>query len=178
MEVLFEIDVATHSLRIAVEGKPYKITLCIEDRRTRIAARDVVVRYEAGGQIAVFIGIDTKISGIEQVFELLGDDKLAAGRVFFLYNAFQSSVILVLNSVSGLITSYITVSYTDSRIGIGSNRLVFVDLKNTVDEITIATLYIGICLLGGFSYLPRLGNGAVGNEQSRVFLDDIEIRRL
>ena len=60
-------DVATHGLPIAVEGEADQTSLLVEDRATRVAARNVVVGQETKLKVALGIGIRSEIAAAHQV---------------------------------------------------------------------------------------------------------------
>ena len=149
MQVLLEVDVAAHGFAVAVEGQADEVAVGIQHGRAAVAAGDVVVGDEAGGQLTLGVGIGAEVTCSVEVFETLGNDELGVVGVFFLHDTVEGGVVVVGDAVAGVVGLDVAVGEADGAVGVGAHEFASgVDLQDAVDKVAGAAGEVVAVLLG------------------------------
>ena len=119
LEGRVELEVAGERFDIAIEGETDEFALGVEHARAAVAARDVVVGEEAGGQLAVLAGVAAEVAFEVELAQTLVDEIVRFRVAFLLKHTAQHRAPVVEDTVARLHVAHFAVGHAQGEVGVG-----------------------------------------------------------
>ena len=119
LEGRVELEVAGERFDVAIKGQTDEFALGVEHARAAVAARDVVVGEEAGGQLAVLAGVAAEVAFEVELAQALVDEIVRFRVAFLLKHTAQHRAPVVEDTVARLHVAHFAVGHAQGEVGVG-----------------------------------------------------------